>query len=276
MGRATPWQSAEEKALLSFTKEHTGNEMVAMDAKSAWKDLVNEWEAKGFDTTRTAKAVSEKHQRLRKKAGRVNDFMFWSAEEEETMLSFVKERKGDDMVMMSRSESAWNDLEKEWQAKGFNRPRTATAMCENQSKLGKKRAEQPVTTPLPSTTSTTTAPTPPLRSSSRKRTLTTAPSTSTKKTRASPSPPLSASTTPSTPIAADTLVVIDDSDIEDAYDTLVVIDHSDDDEFTYVKSEVKLEIKNEHAGETLIIHDNSDSDLIEAKIEVKLEIKAEG
>jgi hypothetical protein len=87
----------------------------------------------------------------------------WSAAEEDALLSFVKERKGDEMAAMGYI--AFTDLEKAWQALGkvkvLSAPRTAKAMYHKHTDLRKKRAEQPVTILQPSMASTT-APTSPL------------------------------------------------------------------------------------------------------------------
>ena len=89
------------------------------------------------------------------------------------MLSFVKERKGDKMAEIGSRDTAWNDLEKVWQAlsnvKGFSAPRAAKAMYLKHYMLRMKRAKQPITTPQPSTTSTT-AQTPSVSIYGRKRT----------------------------------------------------------------------------------------------------------
>ena len=57
---------------------------------------------------------------------------FWSGAELEVLLSFVKERKGDEMAVIEQSDGAWLELEKEWQAKGkvkgFSMTRTARVL----------------------------------------------------------------------------------------------------------------------------------------------------
>ena len=120
----------------------------------------------------------------------------WSAAEEEVLLSFLKERKGDELAIIGLRDDVWLELEKTWQAlgnvKGFSTSRTVIAMWKKYCKLRKNRAKQPFTTPKPSTTSTK-VPTPSVRSSSRKRTfvvpsLSMPPSSaSAKKAKASPS-----------------------------------------------------------------------------------------
>ena len=187
-----------------FVKERTGDELAPIGQKdSLWADLAKRWKAlgkvKGFRTDRSAKGMYDRHCKFRKKAGRVDSAPVrsdsWSAEEEKALLDFVKERKGDEMAGCGKA--FFKDLEEAWQSKGFDTARTAKAMQMKHSKMWRKRAKQPATTPRPSTTSSTTsaiAPTPSLSSSGRKRSLTTAvlatsrPSADAKKSKKSRSP----------------------------------------------------------------------------------------
>ena len=60
------WTLEEEKALLDFVKERKGDEMAAM-WRGAFKKLEKAWQSKGFGTTRSARALNEKHKVIRKK-----------------------------------------------------------------------------------------------------------------------------------------------------------------------------------------------------------------
>ena len=72
--------------------------------------------------------MAKRHRKLTKKEGRVDSSeRYWSVEELEALLSFVKERKGDETVSQC-SVGAFKDLETAWQLKGFNTARTAKAM----------------------------------------------------------------------------------------------------------------------------------------------------
>ena len=56
------WSASEEKAVLDFVKDCTGNEFGSMGARDpAWKDLEREWEEKGFGTTRTASVLGQRY-----------------------------------------------------------------------------------------------------------------------------------------------------------------------------------------------------------------------
>ena len=61
-GRTDIWSAEEEKALLDFVKERKGDEMTVMGSEVAFKDLEEAWQTKGFDTARTAKAMSHNTQ----------------------------------------------------------------------------------------------------------------------------------------------------------------------------------------------------------------------
>ena len=234
--------------MLIFVKECKGDELAPIgNMDGMWAALEKAWQApgevKGYRTHRTINGFHGKHRKLRKKAGREDTLQRgfvngWSAAEEEALLSFVKELKGDEMADMSYI--AFTDIEKAWQAlgkaKGFSAPRTAKRCITNTLDLRKKRAKQSVTTPQPSTTSTM-GPAPSVRSSGRKRTLTTAflaispSSTSAKRAKTSPSPSASVTLSPP-PLAVSVKTEAPDSD-DDAGSTL------DDDDITRVKVEVK-------------------------------------
>ena len=200
-----PWLPVEDNALKALVKERTGDELAPVaPGDSAWADLVTRWMAlgkvKGFRTNRSFEAMYKRHLRFRRKAGREDscpnggDRNPWSAEEEKALLGFVKERKGNEMAALC-GEVFFKDLEKAWQSKGFDTARTANAMYEKHNRMREKRAEQPATTPLPSSTSSTTSATaqaPSLSSSGRKRSpsaaaLAPSSSTAAKKTKISSS-----------------------------------------------------------------------------------------
>ena len=230
MGHTIPWQPAEDKALKDFVKEHTGDELAPVGPwDSAWADLAKRWKAlgkvKGFQTDRNARAMYERHYRLRRKAGRVDSLSnagkrAWSEEEEKALLDFVKERKGDEMAAQC-GDAFFKDLEKAWQSEGFDTARTAEAMSSHHKRVRKKRAEQPATAPQPNTTSSTTSATaqaPSLRRSGGKRTASAAvlatspPSANAKKPRSSPSPSASTALSPPLPVAMTVSVFDIDSD----------------------------------------------------------------
>ena len=126
MSPHNPWLPAEVEALLSFVKERTGDELAPVRQNdSACEDLEKAWQAlgevKGFGTRRTSYALHSRHYNLRTKAGRdtlQKGLHPWSSAEEEALLSFVKERKGDEMVKIAWNDGAWMDLEAQWQAPG--------------------------------------------------------------------------------------------------------------------------------------------------------------
>ena len=74
---------------------------------------------KGFVTRRTAFALHLRYRKLRREAGRGKMLQrggsnnTWSAEEEGTLLSFVKERKGDEFAKVGHTNILWENLEKE-------------------------------------------------------------------------------------------------------------------------------------------------------------------
>ena len=64
-----PWSDVEEKAVLAFIKDRTGNEFASLWCRNpAWKDLEREWPGKGFGTARTTIALGRKYYELRQKA----------------------------------------------------------------------------------------------------------------------------------------------------------------------------------------------------------------
>ena len=142
-GFQNPWLLAEEVLLLTFVKKREGDALAPIGQNdSVWEDLAKACQALGkvkdFGTHRTAKAMYDRHRQLRREVGWEDNLQtgrnanVWSPEEEEALLSFLKERRVDELAVIGLRDGVWLELEKAWQAlgnaKGFGIRRTATAL----------------------------------------------------------------------------------------------------------------------------------------------------